>query len=601
MSRSDDHLFGGRPGAPGIGYGSPVAGAVEKSSPGDDRFVDEQGLGRPFGSSVKPEEMPEEGDESGTGSPGTGRRRRAAEEPAHPRYHLALLAKAVRVVHDERGTPHIVCTSEHDAYAALGFCMAFDRPWELEAVRRHALGRRAEIEGASALISDVRMRLGGVARRASVAAGRMGGRAHELLSGFVGGINAGLTATNCAEAKDANVFLASWTVADCLALELAQAWERALGTACLKLARDRSASASVEPPGGGLSDQHCLAAQPDDAAPAEVVVGPALGSGGVPGLAWSRGSHGGAPYLVRLSAPGIALAGLLDLGWPGFVAGCTRGLAFGLTSGSIDDVDVVVEDVDGIGGFRDGDHWERLQVRREAIGVREGETLRFDVAETRNGPLLTDEIARLIFGCEVSARPVALRWGPRSLASGIEGWFALARGQGVDDVQQAARTLATGPRTLGLSSIDARGAALSVLVAAAPLRDLRARGVIDARDAAARWREVREVVLDCGSEESGVRAAPRASAGLPLWIDAAELTALGAARGTAEVAAAHAAMEKATPSVDRAATAEGVLAHLEPGRGLVSVFRRAVMGDLVPIASIDLATPPGETTFEIVP
>lgn len=57
------------------------------------------------------------------------------------------LKDEVTVTRDQWGVPHIVARQETDAYFALGYCQAQDRLFQLDAMRRLAAGRLAEIAG----------------------------------------------------------------------------------------------------------------------------------------------------------------------------------------------------------------------------------------------------------------------------------------------------------------------------------------------------------------------------------------------------------------------------------------------------------------------
>src|SRR5688500_3526137 len=54
-------------------------------------------------------------------------------------------AAAVEVVRDRWGIPHVFAGGERDALLGLGYCMARDRLWQLEYLRREALGTLAEL------------------------------------------------------------------------------------------------------------------------------------------------------------------------------------------------------------------------------------------------------------------------------------------------------------------------------------------------------------------------------------------------------------------------------------------------------------------------
>src|SRR5580704_14036039 len=73
-----------------------------------------------------------------------------------------------RIVRDQRGVPHIQADNDHDLFFAFGYAVAQDRLFQLDYLRRKALGTLAEILGPDALKLDLLYRtldLGGIARK----------------------------------------------------------------------------------------------------------------------------------------------------------------------------------------------------------------------------------------------------------------------------------------------------------------------------------------------------------------------------------------------------------------------------------------------------
>lgn len=68
------------------------------------------------------------------------------------------LGAELRVVRDKWGVPHIFAESEPDAYFALGYCMAQDRLFQMEVMRRLARGELAELLGPPVVKLDRIMR-----------------------------------------------------------------------------------------------------------------------------------------------------------------------------------------------------------------------------------------------------------------------------------------------------------------------------------------------------------------------------------------------------------------------------------------------------------
>src|ERR1700724_880378 len=66
--------------------------------------------------------------------------------PASARLSAAVGSK-VEILRDRAGVPHVYASSTQDVYFGLGFAMAQDRLWQMDRLRRRALGRQAEILG----------------------------------------------------------------------------------------------------------------------------------------------------------------------------------------------------------------------------------------------------------------------------------------------------------------------------------------------------------------------------------------------------------------------------------------------------------------------
>src|SRR6266851_212828 len=74
----------------------------------------------------------------------------------------ATVASAVEIIRDRAGVPHIYARSTADLYFGLGFAMAQDRLWQMDRLRRRALGRQAEILGPDYVHSDLLHRAVGI-------------------------------------------------------------------------------------------------------------------------------------------------------------------------------------------------------------------------------------------------------------------------------------------------------------------------------------------------------------------------------------------------------------------------------------------------------
>jgi penicillin amidase len=105
-------------------------------------------------------------------------------------------------------------------------------------------------------------------------------------------------------------------------------------------------------------------------------------------------------FYVHLSAPGWDAFGASLPGMPYFMMGYNRDLAWGLTTGFIDNYDVYIERV------RRNDTWQYLtptgwnpvDVREERIDIKNGEAVRIPVHLTRHGPMLEPLVETLGIG-----------------------------------------------------------------------------------------------------------------------------------------------------------------------------------------------------------
>lgn len=72
----------------------------------------------------------------------------------HGRLTVPNLDAPVVIRRDRWGVPHITAQTDHDAWLALGFCQAQDRPFQLEFLRRLIRGELTAVIGPSGLPYD---------------------------------------------------------------------------------------------------------------------------------------------------------------------------------------------------------------------------------------------------------------------------------------------------------------------------------------------------------------------------------------------------------------------------------------------------------------
>ncbi len=505
MNPGDRQRSGGRP--PG-GFGaSPWTDAgvppessgepVDRRSPfGGDGWSGSPGLATDSGESDPKKDKP------------AGRRRRS-KGPTHTRRTLAALGSSADLYRDANGVAHVYAKTERDAYAALGFCMAEDRLWQMDFLRRRAGGRSAEILGSSAARHDALLRTVGVPRRAAAAASRMDGIGRDVLAAFAGGVNAARAIVKPPECERLGYEIEPWTIADSLAIELYLAWTCSAATWPEKLLVAHTLATA------GIEAARAIASRPIDAAAAaderlslwrridmrivdlvqEPEVGTPAGHVAALGMAGLLSASVELPrmvpspmYPIVLDAPDFKVAGVAHLGMPALLAGRNESLAWGVTGARADDADCVLEELDGIGGFRSESGWEKLARRREMVRVRDGDTLKLEVAETRHGPLLS-HLQEQLDGALEGERPVglALCWGANSLGTALPGLLAIARSGSTEDVLADASELDRSPLPLEALVADREGTVAHVFGGAVPVRSAAARLPVRGAISEGRW------------------------------------------------------------------------------------------------------------------
>lgn len=112
------------------------------------------------------------------------------------------LSAPVEIIIDERGIPHVYGQADADVLYASGYQMATDRLFQMDLVRRRALGRQAEILGPDAVGQDEISRIFDLPRWGAANADRLRDEdpdTYRLLVAWVAGVNARIAEVNAGE------------------------------------------------------------------------------------------------------------------------------------------------------------------------------------------------------------------------------------------------------------------------------------------------------------------------------------------------------------------------------------------------------------------
>ncbi|MGQ0568118.1 MAG: penicillin acylase family protein [Armatimonadota bacterium] len=343
---------------------------------------------------------------------------------------------SVEILRDRWGIPHIVSRTDEALFFGFGFAMAQDRLWQMDYLRRRALGRLAEILGPEGLSLDIVARTVGIPRIARAHLEQLPTETLTLLERVSAGVNA------CMEQRRGRLPIEfalldygpePWAPLDSIAIlgefrwyltgrlfviaipELAKRtlWNDALYHAFLT---PEAGSESIMPPGSYSPSP-----------PRE----PVAGGSGAPDDGGSNnwavaGSHSvtGRPLLasdphiafgttscwhqVHLCGESFNAAGMAYVGVPAMIMGRNERVAWGITNNICSQRDLYQERTDPQHPdcFLYDDRWEPARDIVEEIAVRGGPSVRKVIRLSRNGPIVDE----LLPEPTQDTGPVALRW-----------------------------------------------------------------------------------------------------------------------------------------------------------------------------------------------
>lgn len=333
------------------------------------------------------------------------------------------LKAPVEIIRDARGVPHIFADHETDAVFALGFVHAQDRLWQMEAMRRFAAGRLAEIAGIRAAFADRRVRTLGFAHLVEAQLPLLSPELRRSLAAYAAGVNAWLARgqTLPPEFHVLDFTPEPWRAEDSLlwvkvmGLRLSGNFRDEIARARLAQQMGRAKTEAFWYPDAPAAEKKAAAAELEiephtldallaalgdmGAAPAGAsnawAVSADLSAGGSallandPHLAYSAPSTW---YLARVETPGFRHAGATAPGFPFFALGHNGHIAWGMTTTQSDQQDVFVERLSkDLDAYETSEGPKPFMTREEVFHVKGGdEPLEITVRSTERGPVITD-------------------------------------------------------------------------------------------------------------------------------------------------------------------------------------------------------------------
>jgi penicillin amidase len=336
----------------------------------------------------------------------------------------------VEILRDRAGVPHIYAASTTDLYFGLGFAMAQDRLWQMDRLRRRALGRQAEILGPAYAAADAAHLTVGLDEICPREAAAIDPATRVVVEAMVAGINRfiekagedlpvefrlldyrpGPFSPRCVVAIARGFWWSLNGRIDRLsAAECARFFPAALRAHYLT----PEASGNVILPGPGGNPTAPWACGTDDATGSNnwALAGSRTGTGqpivcGDPHQPfWVPSSW----YEFGLHGPEDDAAGCGHPGLPGLWWGSNGTAAWALTNNMGSTRDLYREEIDPAdpGRYRDGDSWRRFETREVGIPVRGEPTRGLTIQSTVRGPVVNALVPALD---QAGDPPLSLRW-----------------------------------------------------------------------------------------------------------------------------------------------------------------------------------------------
>ena len=361
---------------------------------------------------------------------------------------LAAVSGQVEIIRDTAGVPHVYAATTADLQFGLGFAMAEDRLWQMDRLRRRALGRQAEILGPAYLAADIAHRTIGLPAIAAREAAAIDPMTAPEIDAFVAGINRAIAVLPLPpEFGILDYAPEPFTRACVIAIARGLWWS-------LNGRLDRIAAAEagrflpaewrqeyLTPEGSSNYILPDPAFTPAEAPSMAAGTDDATGSNNwalTPALTGGRAILAGDPhqpfwvpsswYEFALHGPDDDAAGCGHPGVPGLWWGSNGTMAFCLTNNMASTRDLYAETVnpENPAEYRDGARWLAFAESHETIKVAGAPDHALTIRCTARGPIVNALLPTL---GEAGDPPLALRWIGMEHIDDMRALVNLARAQ----------------------------------------------------------------------------------------------------------------------------------------------------------------------------
>ncbi len=392
-----------------------------------------------------------------------------------PDYHtpvqLSRLKDSVTVYRDAYAIPHIYARNESDLYRAFGYCMAQDRLWQMDLLRRVTQGRLAELFGQNLVETDLLMRSLRITAKSEIIFTDSSPEVIAAMQAFSDGINQYIETHRKKLPLEFTLLkyqpepwhpVHSINLIGYMAWSLTFPWEnevllhqikQKVGDQYQELIPDVTTQKTLVHP--HYSDQNL---EFDLLATLQRYQTP-LSSLGLTifnaSNNWALAPHktkNNQPIFANdmhlgLNSPGIwyqahhIVEGQLNVtgvalpGAPFIIAGHNAHIAWGFTNVSVDDMDFYLEKInpDNPHQYRFNGQWRPLRIQQEIIQVKDSDPIKREIHFTHRGPIISDFKG-------IKKEKISMRWTGNEYSDEIRSIYLLNRAQNWADFTNAVRT-----------------------------------------------------------------------------------------------------------------------------------------------------------------
>lgn len=378
----------------------------------------------------------------------------------------------VVIYRDAYAVPHIFAKNETDLARAVGYCMAQDRLWQMDLLRRACTGQLAEILGEELVETDLLMRSLRIPEKSRLMLSRCDRELIDSAEAFCDGINQYLEKQQGKLPPEFAILRyvpEKWEPEHCIHIVGFMAWGLCAASRHEVVLRRIREDFGEERYRDMLQDLsiHAIPVVPDRAgqlSELEVLTGLAKHSRILEDLGLSvfqasnnwvvsgKKSVTGKPIFANdmhlpVITPGIwyqmhqVVEGKTDVtgvalpGQPAIVCGHNEHIAWGYTNVEVDDLDFYLEKInpENPNQYEFNGTWRDMEVRTEKIKVKGGTVIEKELRFTHRGPIVP-EFQKL------KDRTISMRWSGNDYSNEARSSFLLSRAKNWDDFTNALST-----------------------------------------------------------------------------------------------------------------------------------------------------------------